>query len=91
MSDLRDELIERLVFSGTIEQYGVVKERLYDPMTYSQEGLDDCCFHCGADPVYLPDYRPGARHSSSCVWVAAMKHLGHDLPRGHTVAESDPA
>ena len=79
MHDLKsksDELIERLISSGEVWCGGERVEVVYDPMTSSQEGLDDCCFFCGA-------WRLGAKpqlHHRGCAWIAAMAMRGHAHP-----------
>jgi len=61
--------------------------RLVDdnPITSSTEGLDDCCFFCGAVPLFTftPTYAEWAHHEADCAWVEAMRFLGRDLGR-HT-------
>jgi hypothetical protein len=60
-----------------------------DPLTWSQEGLDDACLFCDADKRRK---RPGrtstyfAIHASDCLWVEACRYTGTDLG-AHGVAE----
>lgn len=79
----RDEMLERMICSGRVERYGLVKEVLYDPVTRSQEGLDGCCFFCGAWPIRADV----VEHETTCPYVEAMELLGHALPAGHTVKD----
>lgn len=78
-------LIERLVCSGSVTLNGEVIRVLYDPLTYSNEGLDDRCFFCGATPTWDGKNR-GATHEAKCAWVEAMAYLGHPLPEKHFAA-----
>lgn len=56
------------------------------PVTFSTEGLDDRCFWCAGDIVYVRrDPRNsaghrGARHNHDCPWVLTRQFLG--LPLG---------
>lgn len=75
-----------------------------EPITRSQEGLDDACWYCGADsrskkvPRKLPDGRHDhptaydfveyAEHDPSCLWVRARLTFGIDLGH-HLAAPSD--
>jgi hypothetical protein len=71
----------------------LVRLAVDDPLTWSNEGLDDGCFWCGADPVAIwePEYHRGAIHDSACAWVAARRLLGLPLGEGHAVAPDEEA
>ncbi len=57
---------------------------IYDPTTWSAEGLDDCCFFCQApkQSVYIRlDFEHYADHRKNCLWVRARQAFDMDLGR----------
>lgn len=51
-----------------------------EPVTWSQEGLDDCCWYCAVSAEWD---KSGvyATHEADCAWVRARLHYGIDLGR----------
>ncbi len=49
------------------------------PITSSQEGLDDACFFCHVWPKGIVDWERFAEHEASCLWVRARQAVGRDL------------
>ena len=60
-----------------------------EPWSWSREGLDDRCLHCGCDErAFSGDIHRW--HYSDCVWVEARRALDMDLGRHGVLDRARP-